>query len=273
VSSFLGAWRALDAGRHRSEFYRMWRVGLSAGFTVPKTLETMGPREAPHVEAVRKWLLEGTRQGASVTDVVKQGGARFESFEHALLVLGDEAGTLEESLRLLADFYARKHRLMLHVRKQMTYPLFTGIVATFVAPFSLLYFGHVVAYVTIVCVGLAGWTLAGGAIVLAVANMYGRTPAMVRARLARALATAVEAGLPLGRAIRLAADASADTSVQHFVQSIDERTLSTRPIAETLANCPHMSPDFMAVLEVAETTGDFRNSLTRLAGLYEDGFR
>ena len=228
MSSFLGAWRALDAGRDRSEFYRMWRVGMSAGFTVPKTLETMGPREAPHVEAARRWLLEGTRRGAGVADVVKEGGARFESFERALLVLGDEAGTLEESLRLLAEFYARKHRLMLHVRKQMTYPLFTGIVATFVAPFSLLYFGHVLAYATIVCVGLACWTFAGGAIVLAVANMYGRTPAMVRARLARALATAVEAGLPLGRAIRLAADASADASVQQL-RAIDRRTHAEHP--------------------------------------------
>ncbi len=273
MPSFLSAWKLLDDGRDRSEFYRMWRAGASAGFTVPKSLETMGPREAPHVEAARRWLLDGTRRGDGVGPLVERGGARFEQFERALLVLGDETGSLVESLRLLADFYATKHRLMMSVRKRMAYPLFTGICATFIAPFSLLYFGHVTAYLAIVITGLAGWVLAGGSIVLAAAARYGRKPALVRARLARALATAIEAGLPLGRAIPLAAEASADPRVQHHVRMRGERALNDWPISETLGSCPHMTPDFLAVLQVAERTGNFGGSLGRLASLYEDGFR
>ena len=273
MPSFLTAWRLLDDGRHRSEFYRMWRAGASAGFTVPKILETMGPRRAPHAEGARQWLLEGTRRGEDVSSLVRRGGARFESFERAILILGDEAGSLDESLRLLADFYASKHRMMLAVRKQMAYPLFTGMFATLIAPFPLLYFGHAGAYFGTVFAGLAGWVLAGGSIVLAVANRFGRAPALVRARLARALTTALEAGLPLGRAVRLAADASADKDVAAYIRAIDERTLSERAIAATLAGCPHMTPDFLAVLQVAELSGDFSGSVGRLAALYEDGFR
>ena len=251
----------------------MWRVGAAGGFTIPQTLEMMGPRQAPHVEAARMWLLEGTKRGDSLAQLVNAGANRFESFERALLVLGDESGTLEESLRLLAEFYSRKHRLMLAVRKRMAYPLFTMLFATIIAPFPLLYFGLTIAYLVAVTVGLGAWLLAGGAIVMAVANRYGSTPPMVRARLARAMATAIEAGLPLGRSVRLAADASNDVAVQRFVSAIDERTLSGQPIAVTLAQCPRMSADFLAVLQVAEATGDFRNSLARLADLYEHGFR
>ena len=251
----------------------MWRAGAAAGFTVPKTLETMGPRGAPHVEELRLWLLDGTREGKDVAQLVRLGRTRFDAFESAMLMLGDESGTLENSLRLLADFYARKHRLMLAVRKQMAYPLFTGIFATLIAPFPLLYFGHTLAYLATVTVGLAGWILSGGAIVVAFANRYGRKPALVRARLARALATAIEAGLPLPRAVRLAADASANEDVKAFVRAIDEPTLGSQPIAVTLASCPHMSPDFLAVLQVAERTGDCRTSLARVADSYEDGFR
>jgi type II secretory pathway component PulF len=273
MQSFLTAWRRLDDGRHRSEFYRMWRAGASAGFTVPKILETMGPRETPHIEAARQWMLQGTRRGESVAARAAKGSTHFEGFERALLTLGDESGSLEESLRLLADFFASKHRMMLAVRKQMAYPLFTGICATFIAPFPLLFFGHVAPYVGTVFLGLVGWVVGGGAIVFAAANRFGRKPTLVRARLARALTTAIEAGLPLGRALRLAADASAGPAVQAFVNAIDERTLSSRPIAETLANCPRMSPDFLAVLHVAEMTGDFSGSIGKLATLYEDGFR
>ena len=273
MASFLSAWKLLDDGRDRSEFYRMWLSGASAGFTVPKILALMGPRSAPHVEKARQWILDGTTRGDDVATVIKRGGARFESFERSLLILGDESGTMEQSLRLLAEFYQKKYQLMLVVRKQMAYPLFTGIIATFVAPFSLLYFGHVAAYAGTVALGLAGWVVSGGAIVLWAANRYGRKPPLVRARLARALATAIEAGLPLARSVRLAAGAAADVDVERHIAAIDERTLGSRSLVATFAGCPHMSPDFMAVLEVAEKTGDFSGSIGRLATLYEDGFR
>ncbi len=272
MASFRSAWRQLDDGRDRSEFYRLWRAATSAGFTIPKAMETMGVRPAPQVEDIRQWLLDGTRRGDGVAHLVRTGRPRFDAFERALLLLGDEAGRLEPSLALLAEFYARKHRLMLAVRKQMAYPLFTGMFATFIAPFPLLFFGNVAAYLAVVAMGLAAWMFAGGAIVHGFANRYGRQPAFVRARLARALSTAIEAGLPLGRAVRLAADASADSAVKAFVQGIDERTLSTQAMTITMARCPHMSPDFLAVLHVAEATGDF-SGVARLAGLYEDGFR
>ncbi|CAN5591794.1 hypothetical protein BH09GEM1_BH09GEM1_34430 [soil metagenome] len=251
----------------------MWLSGASAGFTVPKILELMGPRPAPHVETARRWLLDGTTRGDDVASLVKRGGTRFEGFERSLLILGDESGSMEKSLRLLAEFYHGKYQLMLLIRKRMTYPLFTGIIGTFVAPFSLLVFGHVAAYVGIVALGLTGWVVSGGSIVLWAANRYGREPALVRARLARALATAIEAGLPLARALRLAAGASADRDVERYIAAIDERTLGERSIVTTLAECPHMTPDFLAVLEVAENTGDFGGSIGRLATLYKDGFR
>lgn len=250
----------------------MWLSGTSAGLTVPATLEAMGRREAPHVEELRAFMLAGTREGKDVGTLVRLGRTRFDAFESALLLLGDESGSLEKALRLLADFYARKHRLMLAVRKQMAYPLFTGMFATLIAPFPLLYFGHAAAYVAVVTAGMAFWILAGGTIVAAVANRYGRSPAMVRARLARALATAIEAGLPLARSIRLAADASADPEVAAYIAAIDERTLGTQSVTVTLAACPKLTPDFLAVLQVAETTADY-SALTRLAAQYEDGFR
>ena len=273
MASFLSALAQLDDGRDRAEFYRLWLSGASAGFTIPRTMELMGSRTSPRVEQLRRWLLDGSTRGDDVSTLVKRGGARFESFERSLLLLGDESGTLEQSLRLLAEFYHSKYRMMLVVRKRMAYPLFTGIIATFVAPFSLLYFGHVGAYVGVVAAGLAAWILAGGSIVLWAANRYGRTPPLVRARLARALTTATEAGLPLPRALRLAADASADPDVTRYFSSLDERALSGSSLVSTLASCPHMTPDFLAVLDVAERTGDFSGSIGRLATLYEDGFR
>lgn len=251
----------------------MWRAALSAGFTVPMALESMGRREAPTVESMRCWLLGGTRKGRSVGDLVRTGAARFEDFERSLLTLGDESGSLENSMTLLGDFYTKKNQLMQNVRKQMAYPLFTGLCATFIAPLPLVFQDRIAAYFLVVVAGLVGWILAGGSIIAAAAGHYGRKPAMVRARLARSLATAIGAGLPLPRALRLAANATADPSVMAFVNRLNERQLTEQSPARTLAACPHLTPDFLGALTVAERTGDYATTMAKLADLYEDGFR
>lgn len=268
----LSAFRALDDGRHRAELYRMWATAHDAGFSYPKALETMGERPSPRTEAARRWLLEGARQGRDLADLVRSGGDRFEDFERSLLTWGEETGHLDDALRLLGDFYTKKHELMLHVKKKLAYPLVTALVACFIAPLPLLVFGNGVAYVAGALTGVAVLLLASRGIVLGLAARYGRKPPLARARMAGALATAIQAGLPVQRAVRLAADASANPEIRAYVGAIDDRRLSTTSIGETLARCPHVTPEFAATVATAERTGDFA-MLTRLAELYEDGFR
>jgi type II secretory pathway component PulF len=263
---------SLDDSRHRAEFYRMWSAGHSAGLSHPASLENMGERESAAVEDMRRWLLAGTRRGADLATLVKTGGARFEDFERALLTLGAESGRLDQALQLLAGFYTKKHQLMLWIRKKMVYPAFTLLAACFVAPLPLLVAGNTAAYVVIALSGVALIALNSAGLIAAAAARYGRRPPLARARMARALATAVEAGLPLPRAVRLAAEASAHSAIRQFVARLDERRLATSPVSESLAGCPHLTPEFVAILATAEHTGDY-TPLSRLAELYEDGFR
>ena len=273
MTSFVAAWRSLSADRHRSELYRLWRSAAAAGLTTSAAMELMGPRDSAEAETVRQWLLTGSRAGKGVGDLARTGGARFSDFERAILLLGDESGTLEQSLRLLADHHAVRHRAVQRAISRLAYPLFTALCATVIAPLPLLVTGHRGAYLIVVSVGLTGWWLAGGSAVQLAARRFGRAPAHVRARFARALATAIEAGLSLPRALRLAADASDSDDVRRFIRVIGERTLIERSLVETLTACPHLTPEFLAVLGTAERTGDYRTTMTRLAALYEDGFR
>lgn len=272
MQGVLAALQSLDDGRHRAEFYRMWRAGYSAAFTHPKSLDTMGPRESAQTESVRQWLLSGMTRGREVAELVKSGGDRFEEFERALLTLGEESGRLDDALRLLGDFYMKKHQLMLRVKNKMTYPLFTGLAACFIAPLKLVFIGHTTAYMVLAFGAAAMLAASAGGIVAGVAAVYGRKPPLARARMARALATAIEAGLTLPRAIRLAADASANPEIRAFVMPQSEKQLSTRSISASLEGCPHLTPEFVGFLDTAEKTGNF-TPLSRLAELYEDGFR
>jgi type II secretory pathway component PulF len=251
----------------------MWHAAESAGFTVPAAMETMGVRSSPGVEALRLWLRAGTSAGQGLGDLARADTQHLDDVERALLEVGAESGTVQRSLQLLGDYHSARHRMMLRVSKQMTYPLFTGLCATVIAPIPLLVAGRYTTYLVLVTAGLLAWLAAGGALVQAAANHFGRAPALVRARFARSLATAIEAGLPLPRAVRLAAAASANEDVKQYVRALSERALTERPLADTLARCPHMSPDFLASLATAERTGDFRSTMAKLATLYENGFR
>ncbi len=272
MTAALAAIRALDDGKHRAEFYDMWRTMYSAGFPHPKTFETMGVRQSALTEQIRLWLLVGTKRRRSIADIVKAGGTRFEEFERALLTLGEESGRLDQCLRLLSSFYMKKYLLMLWVKKKMVYPFVTGFFACLIAPVPLLVIGHPRAYLAIAGSGIAAMLLGSGALVAATSAHYGRKPALVRARMARALTTAIEAGLTLPRALHLAADASASPEVLAFVSRIGERQLATQSIETTLAGCPDMTAEFAAIVSTSELTGDF-SGLAKLADLYEDGFR
>jgi type II secretory pathway component PulF len=266
------ALRAFDDGRDRAEFYRNWRAGVAAGLTHPNILGLRGESRGT-TRAVRLHLLEGTTAGKGVAALVRSRPALFEPFEAALLMLGDESGQLEAVLVALGEFFWRQYKMMLVVKRQLAYPMFVGLIATFIAPLPLLFMDQARAYVATVVLGLLAWAFLGGSVIAGRAQAYQRKPAFVRARLARALATAIEAGLPLGRATTLAVRAAGSPALEAHVRQFNEKALTSQPLSRTLEGAPGLTPEFHASLSVAERTGDYTGTLRKLAELYEDGFK
>ena len=274
MPTLLHAFRELDDARHKAELYRAWHTAQRAGFGHERAMGMLAGHGAGTAAGrVREHVAAGAAAGRSLAELTRSGGTRFEPFEAALLVAGEESGTLEQSLRLLADYFASKNRTLMWVKAKLTYPFVTGLAATFIAPLPLVFAGRGGAYGAIVLAGLAAWLVFGGSALVAVARRFANRPALVRARLARALATGVEAGLPLDRAVRLAVDATASPAVTAHVSRFPPRALATQPLTATFAGCPAITPDMLGALVVAEKTGDYATTLGRLAALYEDGFR
>lgn len=263
--------RAFDDGRDRSEFYRGWRTGLSAGLTHPRILAEVTALGGTTRE-VRDHLLAGTRAGHDISRLVRQKPHCFEPFEIALLAMAEETGKLELVLGELADFHFRQYKLILKVKKWMSYPMFVSLFAVVALPLPLVFQGRVTAYWLAAGTGLVAWFTLGGLVLARLAQRYQKRPPFVRARFARTLSVCIESGLPLGRSVALAADASGDPALVRHVKKFGDRVLTQQPLSVTLAGAPAITPDFTGILLVAEKTGDFA-PLRRLAELYEDGFR
>jgi type II secretory pathway component PulF len=280
--SLFSAWSELDIARYKAEFYRMWLAGYSAGLTHPQSLAAMGDfRRSPTLHFLHQHLLDGTRRGDSLASLVRGGGGRpsqlpraqLVPFESALIELGEESGRLEESFRLLADYFTAEHRMVLRVKKDLAYPMVSTCAATLIAPFPILFFGNVPLYILTVVGEYAIAFAAGGTLLLAVARWYGKRPKFVLGRLCRALAAGVEAGLSLDRVVMLAARASGHPDLLRHVERMTARQRSTQQLAETFRGAPMIPFEVVAALEVADASGNYRDTLGKLAALYDGAYQ
>lgn len=268
------AWLELDVARHKAELYRLWHAGYHAGLDHPTTLGSIAPfTRSPSAERLRTHLLGGTRRRATLAQLVKAAPRSFLPFEGALLALGEESGTLEACLRLLADYFAAEHRMVLGIKKTMAYPMFQSLAAAAIGPLPLVFYGRPGAYLLTAGTGVTLWFAAGGAVLLAAARWYAQRPKFVRGRLARALTLGVEAGLPLGRAVGLAVDAAASPEISAHVGALPAIAVSSQPLARTFAGCPMVPREMLAAMEVADASGNYGETLRRLADLYDGGYR
>ncbi len=261
----LGSLRRLDESRHRAELYRAWSIGLAAGLTSNVALDHMGRIAFPSVEEARRYLVVGTGQGKSVTALVKARPNLLAPFEGAVLTAGDESGTLNQSLQLLTNFYAGEFKRALKIRNSMLYPVFAGLVASFGLPFVVLHKSPVKTYVTAIIVLLVAFLLMGGVFISILASILLNTRAMSRARFARVLSSTIEAGLPLGRAIRLSVDASGNRGLLEHIKKRSERELSTTPLAKIFEGCEDIPAALLSQLMIADATGDYKNTLVAYA--------
>ena len=263
--TLFGALNELDEGRHRAELYRAWDVGLSAGFTHDFSLEQIGRIKAARTESIRRYLLIGTRQGRALTPLVNARPMLFEPFESAMLAVGDESGTLANSLRLLSDQFRREYARMLKVRSYMGYPVFLGLVAAFGLTLPFLHRGGTGAYVAAIGGAIAALLLIGGVPISVLARILSGRRAYSVPRFARALAVGAEAGLPLGRLVRLAVDISGNADLRRHIANRSERQLSIVPMATLLEGCRAVPAELLGQMKVAEATGDYAATLKRYA--------
>ena len=269
----LGALRRLDESRYRAELYRGWGTALGAGLTHGVALEQIGRLHSGRTEEARRYLVVGAQQGRPVAALVKARPGLFEPFEAAILAAGEESGTLLTSLRLLAEHYARDFRRMLRVRLLMGYPVYAGVLASFVITQPFLSRGGWKAYVIAIAGALAAFLLLGGVVLTLFANFIGAGASYTLPRFARTLATGLHAGLPLGRAVRFAVDVSGSPVLRAHLAKRSEREIATMPLAALFEGCRAVPAACLTQMRVADATGDYLHTLGRYADSLEEDRR
>jgi MSHA biogenesis protein MshG len=273
MASILRVWSDLDVGRHKAEFYRMWHLGYRAGLSHIEVLTQMGDFRRSHtVHKLRDVLVRGTQRRQPIERTLQGRDELVVPFEAALLELGEETGQLEDVFKLLADYFEAEHRMMLRVKGQLAYPMAAAVAAIFIAPFPVLFFGDALRYIAVVVSELIAVLIFGGALLAAAARSYGGRLEFVVGRFCRAAALAVEAGLSLDRVAELAVAAAAHPVLTAHLKRMPRRQWMGQPLAQTFAGTRVLPREVVAALEVADASGNYGDTLRKLADLYDGGY-
>lgn len=274
MTTLLAAHRAVVDSERRAAFYRSWQAAFGMGATHPDALKNLGMQfGSGDTERLRVYLGNAIERRSTIADALKRAPAGLLApFESALLKLGEETGSLDRSLRMLADWYTGQHRLLIKLWSKSTYPLFLTLFAAVALPLPLVFLGQGKQYLMLAGVGLMLWWTLGGSVVYLPATFSASRGKWVRARLARSLTTAIEAGAPLDRALELSLAAAASPELEACVKRVPLAKRRAQPISLTLAGCPGITQELIGAIQVAEQTGNWTSSVGRLGELYEDGF-
>lgn len=274
MTTLLAAHRAVVDAERRAAFYRSWNAAQGMGATHLNALRDFGMEfGAGRTEQLRAHLVAAADKRSTLTDALKTvPPGVMEPFEAALVKLGEETGSLDTTLRMLADWFTGQHKLLVKLWGKSTYPLFLTLFAAVALPLPLVFMDKSREYFMIAGTGVAAWWMFGGTVVYLPAKLSSGAGKWVRARLARSLTTAIEAGAPLDRALELSLAAAASPALDACVKRVPLSKRRTQPLSVTLSGCPGIPAEMIAAIQVAEQTGNWKESLGRLGQLYEDGF-
>ena len=274
MTTLLAAHRTVVDAERRAAFYRSWHGAQGMGATTFDALEQYGMRfGAGKTEQLRVYLSQQADKRVTLTDSLRRvPPGLMAPFETALLKMGDETGTLDAALRMLADWFTGQHKLLVRLWGRSTYPLFLTLFAAVALPLPLVFLGQTSRYFAIAGTGVLAWWMFGGTIVYLPSKFAAGQRKWIRARFARSLAIALESGARLDRALELAVASADSAELEAHVKAIPAAKRRSQPLSVTLKGSRVLPDELIAAIQVAESTGNWKDTVGRLGQLYEDGF-
>jgi type IV pilus assembly protein PilC len=280
--------RQLD---QRAELFHQLSQLTSAGIGIIPALEQI--KRSPPSRSYRgplQRLLDKLAQGATVAEALN-GLGWLPAFDLALIEAGERSGRIDACLRLLADYYNERARLIRQTIADLMYPVCVFHLAIFVS--TLLEFLWSGPWLLVLLGGLAPLYAATAFLIYAgqdrrneswrtkVESVLRFIPVLgtarhylALARLAAALEALISAGVNIFEAWELASAASGSPALRRAVAGWRPKLTAGQMPSEAVRACrlfPEMFANFYATGEVS---GKLDESLRHLNRLYnEEGLR
>lgn len=283
------------------------RLAISAesGIDIRRTWE----READNATGSRakayRLVQQGVSRGDTLADALAQTGRLFPPLFHEMIQVGEQTGCLAEVLHKLSHHYQHKHDMSRALRVQLTWPmlqlgaavLIVGIMIGVLGaldlrlpsgkpidilgmgvagPQALLVYIQLVIGAVIVVAGLVFawrqgvlWIAPVERIVMVTPSIGPALQKICLARLTWALQLTLNVEMDLRRLVPLVLRATGSDYYARWSKPITKLVAAGSPLSEAFATAQIFPHHFLDALQVAEESGQFVESMKRLADQYE----
>ena len=278
----------------RSDFYYQLSNLIGAGIPLITALETI-LKSSPARDYVQpiKSMVGEMNQGFTFTESLFNRKKWLPEFDLALLSAGENSGRLDETLRVLSEFYRDRAKLMKEVISKMMYPLMLLHISIFIfpiqglqklvlegdiwafvkmkAPYFIILYGGAAALIYL-CSSSRGesWRslLERQAQLIPVLGKALRNLAVARSALA--LEALISAGVSIITAWRMAGDASGSPAIRREVTKMIPRVEEGETPGEVLGGMRSFPDLFKSMYQTGEISGTLDKDMRRAYRLYSE---
>lgn len=297
-------------GKDKVFFTRQLSTLVEAGLPITQSLHTiLDQTKNKRMQEVIQDIITSVEGGKTLHDAVAKHPDVFNNIYIALVRAGETSGTLDRSLKRLADQQEKDEAMMRRIRGAMYYPSIVLLVIVMVLVFMLvtiipqieqLYAGlnKPLPLATAALVWMANavkyyWYLiiAGVFFVVYFFRLYMRTETgikmssnlklnapvisrlfrkMYMARFTRTADTLLEAGVPMLDMLDVAADAVDNVYIANSINVAAERVKGGMALSKAISDQEYFNELVPQMIKIGEQSGRISQMLGKVASVYED---
>jgi type II secretory pathway component PulF len=270
-------------------YHNLW-VLLESGVPIGKALSTASSSMAWVRRHTVKGVARAVASGERLADAMAARGGAFARFDVAMVRAGETSGHLDESFKMLAEWYEFRQRQRRTVAGGLVLPFCVLHFAAFVAPLPAFLLGKVstegflidvartlgLFYVpALIIAAIACLTPAAGIIrrlidelLLCVPLLGGGLRHLALSRYCRVFGFAYGAGVPLAMSAKMAADTCGNAAIRARMQGAVRSAQAGNGMSEGMAG--RVPREFAAAWAAGEQAGSLDRVVDRLAAAAAD---
>ncbi len=310
AEGFLQKMRNKVSAKDRIVFTRQFSTLIGAGLPLSNSLRTVADQtESKPMKSVIENILASVEAGKSLGVAFSQHPDVFDNVYLSLIDAGEMSGTLDDSLRRLAEQQERDAEIMSKIRGAMTYPMIVLMVIFGVIIFMMIVvvpqvenlykdLGQELPTLTLIMVALANFLinfwwliiLLGGGTVwlllqfrktdvgtkffarlkLHVPMFNGMFRRLYMARFARTAQILLATGVPMLDTLRIAGNAMNNVIVNEQIQEVMTKVKAGKSLSSSLKERDYILPLVPQMASIGEESGKVDEMLGKSAQVYED---
>lgn len=282
-----------------AQTFRMWRVGLEAGFGLPEVVQKQATRGPWSTRPIMQRMGERLGRGDSLSEALEPEAASFPPLVAPILEVGEQTGHLSETCEELEEYFELQSTLKRNFWVQLIWPIIQIISVFVIITLFLLVLGALripidplglgtgipgVLKFWFICavLGFAIWIVVHGIrhqlrflapVERAIIALPFVGPALMDLLLGRfsmGLKMSFAAGLDVKRALKLSFEAAGSSLFRDQFEQAKVGIKRGESVAEVLERCSIFPQEYCAIVANAEEGGQIPEVMTRVAKNYQE---